>query len=390
MQIFFFTAGVESGDLAELETRVKARLPTLQKLTKLEEVTKRIAQQASEPASEMTFIIFPVLTTSSSLDRLVSIAEQTQRGLFFIFVSNDISASDYKRLVRSGGADWVSLKDAPQEIHDIVSRVGKAEPLPAAERAKPIIAGFLPSAGGVGNATLAVETAIQLKLDKQTRNRRICLLDLDLQTSHVCDYLDIEPRLKLREIIDSPERLDDQLFDLFVSRHSSGLDVIASPRNRQTPIEPNVSALDALFGMIAARYDMLIVDFPPQWAAWTAQILSVCDVVVVTGVNTVPGLRQVSDALAAVRSVETIPPRIVVGLNRCEGRLLGGVARSQHIARLLGGETVLNVREDTAATIQALNTGVPLSIGASSSKVAKDVRAFASLLASVGQPEPQK
>ena len=390
MRIFFFTAGGEAGELEELETRVKARLPTLQKLTKLEEVTTRIAQQASEPPSETTFIIFPVLTTSASFDRLVSIAEQTQRGIFFIFVSKEISASDYKRLVRSGGADWVSLQDAPQEIHDIVTRVAKTESAPSAEGAKPVIVGFLPSAGGVGNTTLAIETAIQLKLDKQTRGRRICLLDLDLQTSHVCDYLDIEPRLQLREIIESPDRLDSQLFDLFVSHHSSGIDVMASPRNRRNAVEPNVTALDALFGMIAPRYDMLIVDFPSQWAAWTRQILSVCDAVIVTGLNTVPGLRQVSDTLAAVRSIEAIPPKIVVGLNRCEARLLGGVARSQHIAKLLGGETVLNVRDDTAAAIEAVNTGVPLTMANPSSKIAKDVRAFASLLASVTQSAPQK
>jgi pilus assembly protein CpaE len=387
MRIFLFTAGVESGDLEKLEGRVKTRLPTLQKLTKLEEITKQIAAHTNEPASETTFIIFPVLTTASSFDRLVSIAEQTQPGLFFIFVSKEISASDYKRLVRSGGADWVSLDNAPEEIHEIVTRASKTETTPAAHGAKPIIVGFLPSAGGVGNTSLAVETAIQVKLEKQNRNRRICLLDLDLQTSHVCDHLDIEPRLQLREIIDSPERLDGQLFDLFVSHHSSGLDVMASPRNRRTLIEPNVTALDALFGMIAPRYDLLILDFPSQWATWTPQILSVCDAVIVTGLNTVPGLRQVSDTLAAVRSIDRIPPKIAVGLNRCEARLLGGVARSQHIARLLGGETVMNVRDDVGAAIEAANTGVPISVASPSSKIAKDVRSLASMVGSIARPE---
>jgi pilus assembly protein CpaE len=386
MRIFLFATGGDTGEIEELETRVKAKLPTLQKLTRLEEVTKRIAQQVSEPTSETTFIIFPVLNTSSSFDRLVNIADQTQQGLFFIFVSKEISASDYKRLLRSGRADWVSLQDAPQEIYDIVNRAGRSGTSPVAEGAKPIIAGFLPSAGGVGNTTLAVETAVQLKLDKQTRGRRICLLDLDLQTSHVCDYLDIEPRLQFQEITNRPERLDAQLFELFVSHHSSGLDVIASPRSRRALIEANVPALDTLFGMIAPRYDLLIVDFPAQWANWTGQTLSVCDIAIVTGSNTVPGLRQVADTLAAVRSVETIPPRILVGLNRCEGRLLGGVARSQHIAKLLSGETVLHVRDDASAAIRAVNTGVPLTIGDPSSKIAKDVRALAS---AIGLLQPQ-
>jgi Flp pilus assembly CpaE family ATPase len=128
---------------------------------------------------------------------------------------------------------------------------------------------------------------------------------------------------------------------------------------------------------------MLILDFPAHWSAWTRQILSVCDVVIVSGLNTVPGLRQVADALAAVRSVQPLPPRIVVGLNRCEPRWFGGIARRKHIDKVLAGETVLTVRDDAGTAIQGINTGVPSAIGSPSSRVSKDVRAFAALLAAV-------
>lgn len=389
MQIYFFTAGVESNELTELERRVRARLPALQKLTKLEEVTKRIAQQAAAPDPETVFIIFPVLSAAGSLERLISIAEQTQPGIFFIFVSSEISASDYKRLIRGGGADWASLKDAPQEIEDAISRASRTEPVAGgAEAGKPVIAAFVPSSGGVGNTTLALEAAVQLKLDKKKRQNRICLLDLDLQGSHVCDYLDIEPRLQLREIMDNPERLDAQLFDLFVSHHSTGLDVLASPRDRRAPVEPTMGALDALFGMVASRYDLLIVDFPSHWSDWTRQILAACDLVVVSGLNSVPGLRQVADTLAAVRSVEPAPPRIVVGLNRCEPRLFGRIARGQHVSRVLSGETVLTVRDDLRTAIQGINTGIPAALGSRSSRISKDVRAFTALLAGIVPTQP--
>jgi pilus assembly protein CpaE len=387
MQVYFFTAGVESDELDELENRLRRALPAMQKLTKLDEITKRIAQQTAEPDPEAVYIIFPFLTGSMSFDRLVSIAEQKQPGIFFIFVSTEISASDYKRLVRGGGADWVSFKDAPQEISEIISRASRAQSGQVAARAKVVIAAFVPSSGGVGNTTLALETAVQLKLDRQTRHRRICLLDLDLQTSHVCDYLDIEARLQMRELIENPERLDEQLFELFVSRHSSGIDVLASPRNRRDPIESNIGALEALFGMIAPRYDTLIVDLPSQWGGWTRQILSVSDLAIVSGFNTVPGLRQVADALAAVRSVEPIPPRIVVALNRCETRLFGRIARSQHVTKMLSGETVLTVRDDTSTATHSVNTGIPASIGRPSSKISRDIRAFAGLLAGLASAQ---
>ena len=76
------------------------------------------------------------------------------------------------------------------------------------------------------------------------RGRRICLLDLDLQTSHLCDHLDIEPRLQIQEILENPDRLDAQLFDLFVSRHAaSGIDVLASPRSRGDPVGLGMAVL---------------------------------------------------------------------------------------------------------------------------------------------------
>ena len=95
-------------------------MPALRKLAKLDEVSQGLPDRSNNQDAEKIYIIFPVLTAPSSLDRMVSIAEQDQHGLFFIFVSRDISASDYKRLVRSGNADWASLEGAPQEIADIV------------------------------------------------------------------------------------------------------------------------------------------------------------------------------------------------------------------------------------------------------------------------------
>ena len=379
MQIYFFSAGLETDELSELETRIRERLPAVQKLEKLSEVIQRDA--------EKIYIIFPVLSAPSSFDRMVSIAEQDPHGLFFIFVSREISASDYKRLVRSGSADWASLAGAPQEISDIVFQKIPAPPeTTGAPGAKPAIATFVASSGGVGNATLALETAILLKTDKKTRNLRICLLDLDLQTSHVCDYLDIDARLQLQEIVEQPERLDTQLFELFISAHSTGLAVLAAPRSRKSPLDLNVRALEALFGMIAARYDMLIIDLPPLWFPWTEQILSISDLAVVTGLNTVPGLRQVAGTLQGVRATEPVPLTVVVALNRCRSRLLGRVANKQHAQRILGQETILYVREDVQTAEQAVNTGIPAGIGTRSSKLSKDMNAFVTLLAGLKQP----
>jgi pilus assembly protein CpaE len=390
MQIYILTAGTESSELNDLESRIRGTVPSLRKLTKLDQAILGRSRDNASANHDQVYIIFPV-ATGTSFNRMADIAEQEHRGIFFIFISREISASDYKRLVRGGGADWVSMQGAPQEILDIISRTSRAEVISERdEDVRPAIVAFVPSSGGVGNATLAIETAVQLKRAKQTRSRRVCLLDLDLQVSHICDYLDIEPRLRIEEIVQNPDRLDAQLFDLFVSRHAaSGVDVLAMPRNRRTSVELNMAALDALFRCISKQYDLVIVNVPPAWFDWTDQILAVCDLAIVTGLNNVPGLRLIAETLQEIKIAARVPPGIVVALNRCESRLVGGIARRRYVRRALGNQTVVYVREDAASANHSLNTGVPISITSRSSKITKDVRALASLVSDLRRSQAQ-
>ena len=156
--------------------------------------------------------------------------------------------------------------------------------------------------------------------------------------------------------------------------------MLATPRKRRTAFELSMATLDALFRFISVRYDLVLVDLPPTWFDWTDQIISVCDLAVITGFNNVPSLRRIVEIIQQLKNAERSPPQIVVALNRCESRLGGGIARRQHVKTALGNQTVVYIRDDPAAVNHSLNTGVPLSITSRSNKVAKDVRALASVV----------
>jgi hypothetical protein len=235
MQIFFFNASADFSQSNDLERRIRTKLPDVQRISRMEEVTKALPKTAGGDGA-FACILFPVvLNSSESVDRMLSVATEYRDTLFFIFISDDIPASDYKRLVQSGGADWASTRGAPEEIADILSRIGKAIPESAEAplTAEPVMVAFVPSAGGVGNSTLAIEVGIQIKTGKRTRDRRVCLLDLDFQNSHVCDYLDIEPRMQIRKL-PATRAAGRALFELFVTHHGSGLDVLRRRAARRT------------------------------------------------------------------------------------------------------------------------------------------------------------
>jgi pilus assembly protein CpaE len=352
-----------------VEQRIRETIPEVIKITDLE----NIAREIKWGDKELTFVLFLAPSNSAGyIDVLVRIADTHRKRIFFVVISDEISGSDYKRLVRSGGADWVSANAAAPEILDIIVRRQAGSEVRSKDGPNPILVSFVPSAGGVGNSMLAIETAIQFRKAKATAGRRVCLIDLDFQTSHVCDYLDIEPRLQIQEISINPERLDSQLFDVFVTHHDSGLDVFASPRSKFDTCGLDFSALDALFGMISGRYDLILIDLPVNWFSWTSKIIAASGGIIVTGVNSIPSLRQIAETLTTVRQTSDIFGEIRVVVNKCERGLFGRVARRQHVESVLKHEKIFYVRNDDAA-LESVNAGVPMALGASRRRISQDI-----------------
>src|SRR5438128_322002 len=116
MRVFLFSGGVDPGRLNDLEQRIRATLPDVRSVSRMEEITKSLPKSGAGEGG-VACILFPiVLNTPDAFDRMVSIATEYRDSLFFIFISDDIPASDYKRLVQTGGADWASTRGAPEEI----------------------------------------------------------------------------------------------------------------------------------------------------------------------------------------------------------------------------------------------------------------------------------
>ncbi len=379
MQVYFLNMerDTSSNRNASLEKRIRKSIPDLISINKIEDA-------AASKDKSTTYILFAASAPNSlSFDRFIRISAQYGKDVFFILISDDISAADYKRLVRSGNADWVSTERAPEEILEIFEkRRNVAHSISAVHGRQTVAIAFVPCAGGVGNSTLIAEVGVQFSAAKIRKERTVCAVDLDLQTSHICDYLDIEPRLQIQEVSADPERLDAQLFDIFVSHHSSGLDVFAAPRSKFNMCGLQERALDALFDKIVSQYDLIMLDLPVTSFPWSTKIIANCDAVLVTTINTVPGLRQVTETLSAIRSYRVNAGPVAVIVNRCERTILGGIARSKHVKSVLGHEKVFLVGHDPAF-VESTNTGRPLALTSRHGRTARELSAIREFCAEI-------
>jgi pilus assembly protein CpaE len=377
MTIYLMQGGDAGTRVDEIERKLKSTIPDLKRLPSLEDID----ETSIDGAERLIVVLVAGVQENGNVQNLIDVVSRRPRNIFFIVVGGDISARDYKRLIQSGNADWVAEAGLPQEILEIVGRIS-APARNAHTVESPVVVSFVPSAGGVGNSTLAIETAIHLVRDKSTKDAKVALVDLDFQSSHVCDYLDIAPKFQFDEIVAAPGRLDDQLLSAFMSRQPSGLDVFAASRSRFNVRDLDVEALSALFDRMAHRYDYIVIDLPLSMHAWTIPLLAASRGILVTGLNTIPGLRQIEETLRALRAETLVTADVRAVVNRCDFGLLGKVVRADHVARILGDEMRLFVRNARVA-LECVNLGTPMTLAYPSDKAVKDIAAIANYCAAL-------
>src|ERR1039458_6837718 len=158
MSIYFLSPAIDIERSVKLEKILRGAIPDLIKIENIEEILK-------EPSSAAQRYVLLIGSPQDNefFDKLIDQASRGMDRLFFIFISDTISTGDYKRLVRTGDADWVTTDALPQEILEIISRRRLVTESASSRPTEPVVISLVPSAGGVGNTTLAVEIASYLK-----------------------------------------------------------------------------------------------------------------------------------------------------------------------------------------------------------------------------------
>lgn len=118
--------------------------------------------------------------------------------------------------------------------------------------------------GGVGATTVATNLAWYLA---ETRERRVLLLDFDLQGGDAALQLDVQPGHALREALEDPMRVDDLFLERGVANVTNRLGVLAALELLSDPIIPNEDAAVGLLQKLLPHYRYVVVDLP-----WTSAL----------------------------------------------------------------------------------------------------------------------
>jgi pilus assembly protein CpaE len=237
------------------------------------------------------------------------------------------------------------------------------------------IVAMLKAGGGVGATALCVQAGAMAA----HAGASVCLADLDLQFGAGSLYLDLPNSATVADCINAGPRVAEIDFAGLLGKHRSGLNLLAAPR-QVTPLEAfTPGSTEALLNALKSSYQLVLVDLPSVWTAWTNRVLQLADRIVIVAHLSVPHLHMLDRQLSTLRTQGLDDRRVSLVCNALAPERTATLSVKAAEQALGRGFDVI-VPEDRKLMFAAINQGVELSALRRGSKIEKAIGELAQLL----------
>jgi pilus assembly protein CpaE len=251
---------------------------------------------------------------------------------------------------------------------------------------------LLGAKGGSGVTTVATHLASFLP---KIRSCKTLLIDHHSDLGDVSVYLGLDKHLyHFYELVNNVHRLDSELLAGFVLRHSSGLEVLASPDSLNT-VNPTEGVseqhMEQTIEFLRSVYDVIIIDCAPGFTGLNIAAIQPADEVCLIANPEIPAIRNLSRYLSHLARFSAPAERVRVVINRYSRK---GPITEEQIEKVLQRPVSRTIPNNYAEVIQAINTGKPI-IPLKSSEFVRAIQDWAETLApdsmeAFAKEEPRK
>jgi pilus assembly protein CpaE len=281
-----------------------------------------------------------------------------------------------RRVIREGAFDVLPAPASDAALVASLERLfTRIETQTAQSRGGSQVIAMLKAGGGVGATSLAAQLAA---IFAQDRGKRVCFADLDVQSGSAAVYLDLQNTVTVSQVLAAGKELSEIRFYDALSAHPSGVRVLGDPQEFM-PLEAVTTALvENLIAALRREFDVVLIDLPPAWTAWTDQVLRGADHIVLVTHLSVPHAHLTRRQLKVLASqrLDSIPLSLVCN---AVGQAPAGVS-VKAMEKAIGRAFDAVVPEDRKVMNDAINQGVAISTIRRGTKLEKALIALAESL----------
>ncbi len=241
---------------------------------------------------------------------------------------------------------------------------------------------FFSPKGGGGSTTIATNLAIQLH---RLTGERTVLVDLNLELGEVAVFLGLEPRYDFVDLAKNLHRVDTGLLASYVTRHESGVDVLAAPYRPQMADSLHDDQVVQVLRLLRQHYEYVIIDSPKALTSRTVHTLEAADGVFVVAQTDVPTVQNIqrSQALLERLAGSGKPIRLIVNRHQTES-----VISLSDLEKSVEMKVYWTIPNDYASVAYSMNSGKHLAMTTGSAS-ARELKGLAEKIAGLPAEEAE-
>ena len=293
----------------------------------------------------------------------------TAAGGIVIVVSQTKGSDLILRAMRSGAREFVVDTDVEEIQMAVRAQAAHLE----AQTDGSVITVF-PAKGGVGSTMIATNLAGAL----QRKGMRVCLVDLDLHLGDVVSFMDIAGSYSIGDLLSNLARLDRDLLETSITKHSSGVAVLAQSGRMEESEHIAPADIGKLLGILRQHYDRVIVDGVRGFDEMSLAALDASQVLLMVLTQDVPAVRNAQRCLELFGRLGYDQQKVKLILNRYQK---ASKITLEVIADTLKAPVAHTISNDFVSIIDAINRGVLLVEAAPRAKLTQDISDLVSVVA---------
>jgi pilus assembly protein CpaE len=331
-------------------------------------VVRRI--QSAHP--DVVILDIPAEHSSVALRAIELLREEIQGSALFAIGSLN-QPQVIVNAMRAGAREFIERPTNTTDLLEAFVRLSTYQRKHRQEESRGRLFTVLNAKGGCGSTTVAVNLALAL----QAAHGNTALVDL-APLGHCALHLNVKPLFSVADAIRNLHRLDSSLLESFMTRHGSGMQLLAGP-NSPVGTEPSNAEYAKLFDLLVGHFRYVVADVSTRVDQTTRLVTNLSQTILMVAHTDVASLwsaARVQQYLSENGGRE----KVLLVLNRF--RKIPGFSETDAEAAA-GVKLVAKIPNQYFAVSTAIDRGVPL-IQQSHTDIA---RAFTGLAASLTENE---
>jgi len=225
-------------------------------------------QATTDASFDITMVVFNG-DDELSLSYLSARVAQDPRPALFALL-HDRSSDLMKRVLRAGADELLFLPLDTGDATRALLKISESRRRQEVRVGGGTIVSLVSLIGGTGVTSLAANLALALRY---AFDKRVAVVDLDLQTSGLAVFLNLEPERTIMAVAEGARKLDSIQLESALSKHVSGIYLLAAPKRIEDSELVSDATVGAILDLMRQLFDYVIVDCgthidPNTVAAW--------------------------------------------------------------------------------------------------------------------------